>query len=138
LDNKNKLYETYSGLMKVKGECSCKLINELNMSELTLRQIEYIKRIGKYDSITISKLAEILNLSKPSITEMVKKFINLGCVYKMQCQEDGRVQYIHLTERGECIAKFEDLEINRLVEKMVKSLDEDEINILINLLLKIK
>ena len=132
------LYETYSGLMKVKGECSCKLIDELNMSELTLRQIEYIKKIGKYESITISGLAEILNLSKPSITEMVKKFIKLDCVYKRQCAEDGRVQYIYLTERGECIARFEDLEIKRLVAKMLESLDHGEIDILISILIKIK
>jgi DNA-binding MarR family transcriptional regulator len=138
LDNKEKLYKTYNGLMKIKGECSCKLIDELNMSELTLRQIEYIKKIGKYDCITISRLAEILDLSKPSITEMIKKFIKLGCVYKTQCQEDGRVQYIYLTDRGKCIAKFEDLEIKRLVDKMVESLNEDEINNLINILLKIK
>ena len=138
MDTKKYLYETYSGLMKVKGECSCKLIDELNMSELTLRQIEYIKKIGKYDSITISGLAEILNLSKPSITEMVKKFIKLDCVYKRQCQEDGRVQYIYLTERGECIARFEDLEIKRLVSKMLESLDHSEIDVLISILIKIK
>lgn len=138
MDTKKYLYETYSGLMKVKGECSCKLIDELNMSELTLRQIEYIKKIGKYDAITISGLAEILNLSKPSITEMVKKFIKLDCVYKRQCQEDGRVQYIYLTERGECIARFEDLEIKRLVAKMLESLDHSEIDVLISILIKIK
>ncbi|MEY8000872.1 MarR family winged helix-turn-helix transcriptional regulator [Clostridium sp. Mt-5] len=138
MDNKKKLYETYSGLMKIKGECSCKLIDELNMSELTLRQIEYIKKIGKYDCITVSKLAEILNLSKPSITEMVKKFVKLGCVYKRQCQEDGRVQYVFLTERGKCIAGFEDLKIKKLVDKMMESLDEDEIHVLINILLKIR
>ena len=138
MDTKKYLYETYSGLMKVKGECSCKLIDELNMSELTLRQIEYIKKIGKYNSITISGLAEILNLSKPSITEMVKKFIKLDCVYKRQCQDDGRVQYIYLTERGECIARFEDLEIKRLVAKMLESLEHDEIEVLISILLKIK
>jgi len=138
LDSKDKLYETYSGLMKVKGECSCKLINELNMSELTLRQIEYIKKIGKYDELTISKLAEVLNLSKPSITEMIKRFVKLDCVYKKQCKDDGRVQYIFLTERGKSIASFEDLEIKRLVDKIAASLNEDEINDLINILLKVK
>jgi len=138
LDSKNKLYETYSGLMKIKGECSCKLIDELNMSELTLRQIEYIKKIGKYDELTISKLAEVLNLSKPSITEMIKRFVKLDCVYKRQCKNDGRVQYIFLTERGKSIASFEDLEIKRLVDKIAASLNEDEINDLINILLKVK
>ena len=108
------------------------------MSELTLRQIEYIKKIGKYEYITISQLAEILNFSKPSITEMVKKFVNLGCVYKCQCKKDGRVQYIYLTDRGRAIAEFEDLEIKRFADKIAESLDEDEINSLINLLKKVK
>lgn len=124
--------------MELKGECSCKLTNELNMSELTLRQIEYIKKIGKYEYITITGLAEILDLSKPSITQMIKKFINLDCVYKSQCLEDGRVQYIYLTERGKYIAGFEDLEIKRLVERILERLDEDETNVLINILIKIK
>ena len=124
--------------MEIKGECSYKLVNELNMSELTLRQIEYIKKIGKYEYITISGLAEILDLSKPSITQMIKKFINLDCVYKKQCQEDGRVQYIYLTERGKDIAGFEDLEIKRLVDKILEQLDTEEINVLINILIKIR
>jgi DNA-binding MarR family transcriptional regulator len=138
LDNKKELYETYKGFMEIKKDCSCKIIDELNMSELTLRQIEYIKKIGKYEYITISGLAEILDLSKPSITQMVKKFIDLDCVYKKQCQDDGRVQYIYLTKRGKHIAEFEDLEIKKLVDKILGKLDEDDINILINILIKIK
>ena len=108
------------------------------MSELTLRQIEYIKKIGKHEYITTSELAEILDLSKPSITQMVKKFIDLDCVYKKQCQDDGRVQYIYLTKRGKHIAEFEDLEIKRLVDKILGQLDYDDINILINILIKIR
>lgn len=137
MDRKDKLYETYKSLMEVKGECSYNLINELNMSELTLRQIEYIKKIGKYEYITISKLADILDLSKPSITQMVKKFIKLDCVYKEQCNEDGRVQFIYLTDRGKDIAEFEDLAMKKLIEKIISNIDEREVDILIEILIKI-
>lgn len=138
MDSEKKLYETYKELMEIKGKCSYNLVNELNMSELTFRQIEYIKKMGKYEYITISKLAEILDLSKPTITQMVKKFIKLDCVYKKQCNEDGRVQYIYLTDRGKHIAEFDDLTIRKLVEKIIINIDENEINILIDILLKIK
>ena len=124
--------------MEIKGECSYNLINELNMSELTFRQIEYIRKMSKYEYITISELAEILNISKPSITQMIKKFEKLDCVYKKQCEEDGRVQYIYLTDKGRNIAEFENLTIQKLVEKIVIHIDENEINILIDILLKIK
>lgn len=138
LDSNSKLFETLSQLMKKKGECAFKIINELNISELTLRQIEYLKKFDQCDGITTSKLAEVLDLSKPSITEMIKKFIKLDCVYKEKCPQDGRVYYIHLTEKGKCIARLEELAIKRLVGRITTSLNDDEIDILSDLLLKIK
>lgn len=138
MDVNKKLYDTYSQLTKIKGECSCKLINELNMSELTLRQVEYIKKFDQYEYITTSKLAEILDLSKPSVTEMIKKFIKLECIYKQKCHKDGRVYYIHLTNKGKCIARFEELAAKRVVDRIMESLNEDEVNTLINLLSKVK
>lgn len=134
----DELYETYSELIKIKGECSCKLIDELNMSELTLRQIEYIKKFDRCDCITTSELAKILELSKPSVTEMIKKFIKLECIYKQKCNEDGRVYYLHLTEKGRCIARFEELTVRKLVDRILDSLEDDEIKTLISLLSKIK
>ncbi|WP_026882252.1 MarR family winged helix-turn-helix transcriptional regulator [Clostridium akagii] len=138
MDINKKLYETYSGLMEIKGECSCKLIDELNMSELTLRQIEYIKKFDQYDCVTTSKLAKDLDLSKPSVTEMIKKFIKLECIYKQKCNEDGRVYYLHLTSKGKGIARFEQLAVKRVVDRIIESLDEQEIDDLITLLSKIK
>ena len=138
MDSEKRLYDAYKELLEIKGQCSCNLINELNMSELTLRQIEYIKKIGKYEYITISELADILDLSKPTITQMVKKFEKLDCVYKKQCKEDGRVQYIFLTDRGRHIAEFEDLTIRKLIEKIISDIDEREVDLLINILVKIK
>lgn len=138
MDREDKLYETYKQLMEIKGQCSYNLIKELNMSELTLRQIEYIKEIKKYDYITISELADILDVSKPTITQMIKRFITLDCVYKEQCNNDGRVQYIYLTERGTNIAEFEDLAIKKLISKIISNIDENELDTLIDILLKIK
>lgn len=138
MDREDRLYETYKQLMEIKGQCSYNLIKELNMSELTLRQIEYIKEIKKYDYITISELADILDVSKPTITQMIKRFITLDCVYKEQCNNDGRVQYIYLTERGTNIAEFEDLAIKKLISKIISNIDENELDALIDILLKIK
>lgn len=138
MDNKEKLYKTYSYLMEIKGECSCTLLEKYNISELTLRQIGYLKKFDEYEYITSSELAEALNLSKPSVTEMIKKFIKLDCVYKKQCNMDGRVQYIHLTEKGKCIARIEELKIKRLIDRVLDSLEDEDIDELIELLHKVK
>lgn len=138
MDKTDKLYKTYIHLLEVKGQCSCDVLEQLNVSELTLKQIQYIKKINEYECITTSELAENLNLSKPSVTEMIKKFSKLDCVYKKQCEQDGRVQYIHLTDRGKSIATIEDIQLKNLIDRIIRSLAEDEIDSLINLLLKIK
>lgn len=138
MDINKKLYETYSLFTEIKGECSCKLVDELNMSELTLRQIEYIKKFDEYDYVTTSILARDLDLSKPSVTEMIKKFVNLECIYKQKCNEDGRVYYLHLTEKGKCIARFDEIAIKRVVDRIIESLQVEEINELIKLLSKVK
>lgn len=137
MSREEQLYQTYRNFMKIKGECSCKLIDELNLSELTIRQIDYIRKIGQQEKATISSLAELLDLSKPSITEMIKKFVGLDCVYKQQCEVDGRVQYIHLTDRGRSIADFEEVELKRLVGRIRRSLDDREMEELTILLMKI-
>lgn len=132
------LLETCINFFKIKGECSCKVIDELDMSGLTIKQIEYLKQIDKHEHVTSSELARIFDLSKPSVTEMVKKFINIDCVYKKQCPVDGRVHYLELTERGKRIANADELTITKLVDKIIDSLNEDEIDGLIELIGKIR
>ena len=133
-----RLYTVYNQLQNVKGECSYKLINDLNLSELTIKQIEYITKIGDYEYITTSQFAEVANLSKPSVTEMIKKFIQLDCVYKKQCENDGRVYYIHLTEKGKHIAKFDQILTKEVVNRMIYSLNNEDIEHLISILSKVK
>lgn len=138
MDNKERLFETCIKFFKIKGECSCKVIDALDMSGLTIKQVEYLKQIDKHEHVTSSELAKIFDLSKPSVTEMVKKFINLDCVYKKQCHNDGRVHFLELTEKGKKIANVDELTISRLVDKIVLSLDNNEIEELIQLIGKIK
>ena len=95
--------------MRIKTECRFCVIEKYNISQLTLKQIEYLKKFDEHEYVTISQLAEDLNLSKPSITEMVKKFIQLDCVKKEQCSHDARVYYLFLTEKGKRIARLEQI-----------------------------
>jgi DNA-binding MarR family transcriptional regulator len=138
LDNKERLYETCINFFKIKGECSCSVIDELDMSGLTIKQLEYMKQIDKHEHITSSELAKIFDLSKPSVTEMVKKFIAIGCVYKKQCQNDGRIYYLELTERGKKIARVDEITISRLVDRIEGNLNENEIEKFIELIEKVK
>ena len=135
---KDKLIKAYENLSKIKGECSYRLSSEYGIREMTVRQVGYLKIIAEHREITFTRLADLTNNSKPTITEMVNKFIGCGCAYKEKCTDDGRVSYIRLTSRGENIARAEKLAAINLAERIVRSLEEHEIELLINLLNKIK
>ena len=87
------------------------------MSELTIKQIEQLKVIKDHKRITHSELVEITNLSKPTITEMINKFIKNGCAVKEKSPTDKRSYYVKLTDRGLKIAKSNELSLEKLIQK---------------------
>lgn len=112
-------------------------MNKHKIPELTLKQVEYLKKFDKRENTTISQLAEELGLSKPTVTEMVKKFIRLDCVQKEQCSHDARVYYLFLTEKGKIIARLEQITDDNFAKKVESRLSKEDINLLIEILLKI-
>jgi DNA-binding MarR family transcriptional regulator len=129
--------KAYENLSKIKGECSFRLSSEYGMEKLTVRQIGYLKIISQQKIVTFSRLANLTNNSKPTVTEMINKFIGCGCVYREKCRNDGRVSYIKLTKKGEMIANAEKLVSSNLSERIEKSLKKKEIDLLIQILNKI-
>ncbi|AKB78846.1 Transcriptional regulator, MarR family [Methanosarcina horonobensis HB-1 = JCM 15518] len=135
---KEHLFVVFENLIKIKSECSCEIFSECGVSDITVKQIGYLKAIDKHGEITFSRLAKITKNSKPTITETINKFVKMEYVYREKCSEDGRIFYIRLTEKGQRIARAEESALLRVIEKMANSLDEKEIETLIRILEKIK
>lgn len=138
MDLKKKLSIGITNLLKLKGECYLNLVEDLELSEMSLKQINYLKKINNTCGTTTSQLAETLDLSKPTVTEMVKKFIKMDCVYKQSCPADGRVHYLKLTAKGQKIADIDLLTNDILASKLLNRLSECDINTLIEILEKIE
>jgi DNA-binding MarR family transcriptional regulator len=138
VDREEHLFEVIGNLLRLKNECSCTIFSECGLSDLTVRQIAYLKAIAEQDEVTFSRLAEITHNSKPTITEMINKFVRLECVYREPCPDDGRILYIRLTDKGQKIAKADHHSLRRVIERMMNSLDEDETDLLIGILQKVR
>jgi len=52
------------------------------------------------EGYTMKDLAEKIHRTKPTVTVLVDKLVNLGYVTKEKSFEDGRVTFIKLTEKG--------------------------------------
>src|SRR5512137_1468882 len=121
-------------LLMMKNECSCSIFSECGLSDMTVKQIAYLKVIDEQGDVTFSRLAEITKNSKPTITEMVNKFVRMECVYREPSRDDGRILYIRLTEKGRKIAQAERAALLRTVERMLGSLDDGELDLVIGIL----
>ena len=138
MENDEELCEVLQNLIRIRNECSCTIFSECGLSDMTVKQISYLKLIDEPGEVSFSRLAEITRNSKPTITEMVNKFVRMDCVYREPSPDDRRILYIRLTEKGQKIAKAEQAAMRRVIERMVHSLDEHELEILKRILQKVR
>jgi len=138
MERNEHLLEVFKHLLRMKNECSCTIFSECGLADMTVKQIAYLKVIDEQGDVTFSRLAEITRNSKPTITEMVNRFVRMECVYREPCPDDGRILYIRLTDKGKMIAQAEQAALRRVIERMVHSLDEHEQELLIEILQKVR
>ena len=137
-EREEHLFEALDRLVRIRNECSCSIFSECGLSDMTVKQIAYLKVIDEEGDVTFSRLAEITKNSKPTITEMINKCARMECVYREQCPDDGRILYIRLTEKGRMIAQAEQASLRRMIERMMNSLDEHEQELLVEILEKVR
>jgi DNA-binding MarR family transcriptional regulator len=138
MDREEQLFEVFENLLRIKNECSCTIFSECGLPDMTVKQVSYLKTIDEQEEVTFSRLAEITRNSKPTITDMVNKFVRMECVYRERCPDDGRILYIRLTEKGRKIAKCEHFALRLMIERMVNSLDTYEMDLLTEILQKVR
>ena len=131
------LFEVFDRLIAIKNECSSAIFSECGLADMTVKQIAYLKAIDEHGDVTFSRLAEITRNSKPTITEMINRFVRMECAYRQRSPDDGRIMYIRLTEKGRMIANADQNALNRMIERMVRTLDENEVDLLVEILKKV-
>ncbi len=114
------------------------MVEDLGVSDISLKQFNHIKYFKAENGITASQLAKDLDITKPTVTEMVKHFVKLGFVYKQDCLTDKRVHYLKLTEKGQKVANISELTTNYLAERLSLKLNKPDLEIIIEILNKIE
>jgi DNA-binding MarR family transcriptional regulator len=131
------IYEAVRKFNSLGHECNLEISDKLGMSKLQLSQLHYLKIIDRTVDITFGKFAEILKITKPSVTEIVNKLIKLDCVEKCRCHMDKRIFYIRLTDKGRNIARLQYLSEQRVVDIIFNVFDNEEIDTFIQLIKKL-
>lgn len=131
------IYEAVRKFNNLGQECNLEISDKLGMSELQINQLHYLKIIDRTADMTFGKFAEILSVTKPSVTEIVNKLIRLKVVEKSQCGKDKRIFYIKLTEKGRNIVRQRFLSEQRVADIIADALDEEEIDLFIKIIKKL-
>ncbi len=135
--DKERVRKSFNLFLKMYFQSCREVYEELDLEGISDRQFKYLRKIDNQGSVTMTELAEMFNLSKPTVTEVVRRFEEGGLIEKKRCTHDARVFNITLTKRGKLLAKTNILESDRALEKIFATLDADELETLIKLFDKI-
>ena len=119
------------------GELESQAFELEGFSDITMNQMHYLETIGELGGPTFGDLADKLEVTPPSVSAIVKKLTKAGYLSKEQSQEDGRVYFLHLTEKGSRFKQLHDEVHQILAKRIIENLNPDEIKILAVLLGKI-
>ncbi len=125
--DKEVMRTSFNAFLKMYFDSCKEVYEELDLKELSDRQFKYLRAIDKKGSMTMSELAQAFDLSKPTITEVIRRFEDSGLIIKKRCKSDGRVSNITLTKRGKLLAKTNILESDKALHKIFQRLDADEL-----------
>lgn len=69
--------------------------------QLTYNDLLYLSLISSHSGVyTASKIADMLYVSRPAVTQKINALEKMGYLRKEQCQADKRVQYLHIVDEG--------------------------------------
>ena len=114
MSKKKDFIEIIEILSKKMEEIAIRVIEKSEFSKLTHKQIYYLLVIDEMHNPTLTELAQRLDLSKPSVTALVTRFIDAGYITKVQSDDDRRCAHLHMTLHGHRISKLHD-QIHRII-----------------------
>ncbi len=81
--------------------------------------------INSLQKPNFSQIAERLTLTKPAVSAIIRKLININLVEKFQSNEDKRIYHVELTEKGRSILSG-DMAVYKWVTDTLKNIVKDD------------
>ena len=104
------------------------MLRKLSNGDLSLHEMHMLESIGKHNgqNVTITDLAQDLDITPPSVTAMVKRLENKGFITKSRSGEDARRVCILLTEQGRRAEVAHRLFHRKMVRAITKDMTDTE------------
>lgn len=122
------IVDTYRSILRVEEN----ILKRSDQTDLSISEIHMHEAVGKGKDRrrTISELAEVLNITLPSVTVAINKLMKKGYVEKVRGEEDGRIVYVSLTRQGRRIDSAHRYFHESMVRSIIRDMTESEMQAL--------
>lgn len=119
------IVDTYRSILRVEEN----ILKRSDQTDLSISEIHMLEAVGKGKDRrrTISELAEVLNITLPSVTVAINKLMKKGYVEKVRGEEDGSVS---LTRQGRRIDSAHRYFHESMVRSIIRDMTESEMQAL--------
>ena len=117
------------------------LIKELeknNIKGLVSSHCDVLIQLFLNNKLSMQDLSRKIHKKNNTMTVLVNKLISLGYVIKTQDEEDRRINFVTLTEKGQKLEYLFDEIANKMVARTYNNISDDEIDELLKTLSKIE
>jgi DNA-binding MarR family transcriptional regulator len=101
---------------------------------LTRSQFYLLRHLYRHGRLTVSDLAEWMNVKLPTMSPIIERLEELGLVRKEKAAKDRRVVVVSLTDEGQKVILRMEANWRRLLESRLRVLSEEDQERLISLL----
>ena len=125
------LVNTYQNVAKVE---SCMLTSQQN--DLSIAELHILECVGRGQG-SISRIAQAMEITLPTVTVAVKRLEKKGYVVKNKDENDGRVTRVALTARGRKMDAAHRYFHENMVRSITREMSEAEVEELVRILSKL-
>lgn len=131
------LFELFEKLIQYDQENQRRVAHQCHTAELTECQCRYLKILDANEPLTSGQFAQLICVSKPTVSQLINRFIEDGYVVKEGCPHDKRSCYIRMTDKGREAARVDKNARIEVIRILAPNLTEQEKIQLIELLYKL-
>ncbi|HUF95231.1 MAG TPA: MarR family transcriptional regulator [Acidimicrobiia bacterium] len=101
-------------------------LRQHTVGDLTPSQSSVLATLDKRGPASMSRLAEIEAISRPSTTGIVSRLVEKGLVERADNPDDGRSAIVAITRAGSELLEQRRAERNAFLARAIESLEDDE------------
>lgn len=95
--------------------------------DLTYKEMMYLYLIDLTEDCTVSKLADMINVSLPAVTKRINSLEERGLVQRTRSEGDGRVKNVTLSERGAALSKRMDDLFYPILDRFAERFPQEDV-----------